>query len=107
MTTKWLAGVRPREDVEIGLVDGTFGLAEETGREIIHQHPAVDGAAIGQTSMSDFRRMAGYLPEVDDVGFVLNVGSAVIMQRCFSRPSPWRGTSTQSRRGSLAPPTST
>src|SRR5690606_34744231 len=98
------------EDVEAGLKDGSFGMAEETGREmneaitrghsqgmglgeslamaleastslanpelslllntrrlgvgftvhaalgaeIIHQHPAADGAAIGATSMTDF-----------------------------------------------------
>ena len=127
------------EDVEAGLVDGTFGVAEETGREMNEaiiagaekgmgmgealgwalsrrddlEAPersvllAAYNAAIGQTSMSDFRRMAGYLREIDDGGFVLNVGSAVIMQRCFSRPSPWPGTSTQARRGSSVPPTST
>jgi hypothetical protein len=127
------------EDVEAGLVDGTFGMAEETGREIneavtagadrglglgeslglalsrrsdlaaperslllaahrqgvpfgvhaavgceiIHQHPSADGAAIGATSMRDFRRMAGWLPALDDGGVVLNVGSAVIMPEVF------------------------
>src|SRR4029078_8650916 len=29
------------------------------GAEIIHQHPAADGAAIGDTSHRDFRRLAG------------------------------------------------
>jgi hypothetical protein len=127
------------EDVEAGLVDGTFGMAEETGREmneaiargadrgmglgeslgfalsersdlaapersvllaayrlgvpfgvhaavgceIIHQHPAADGAAIGATSMRDFRRLAGWLPALDGGGVVLNVGSAVIMPEVF------------------------
>ncbi len=127
------------EDVEAGLADGSFGMAEETGREmneaitagaargmgmgealgwalsqrddlvapgrsvllaaylagvgcgihaaigaeIIHQHPAADGAAIGATSMRDFRRLAGYLPSVDDGGVVLNLGSAVVMPEVF------------------------
>lgn len=127
------------EDVEAGLADGSFGMAEETGREmnraivegaergmgmgealgwalsqrddlvapgrsvllasylagvgcgihaaigaeIIHQHPAADGAAIGETSMRDFRRMAGYLPTLDDGGMVLNLGSAVVMPEVF------------------------
>src|SRR5690606_7656045 len=109
------------EDVEAGLRDGTFGMAEETGREmndairrgherglglgeslaialeeapalanaelslllnarrlgigftvhaaigaeIIHQHPRADGAAIGATSMTDFRRLAGHLPRIE------------------------------------------
>jgi hypothetical protein len=125
------------EDVEAGLKDGTFGMAEETGREmnaairagaaaghglgealavalaaeplanpelslllaaqrygihftvhaaigaeIIHQHPAADGAAIGATSMTDFRRLAGHLPLLED-GVVLNIGSSVIMPEVF------------------------
>jgi hypothetical protein len=127
------------EDVEAGLADGTFGMAEETGRdmnsaivsaanagqgigeglgialaargtlpgadasillachrrdvpitvhpaigaEIIHQHPAVDGAAIGAGSMRDFRRLAGSLPDIHDGGAVLNLGSAVMMPEVF------------------------
>lgn len=127
------------EDVAAGLRDGTFGMAEETGRalnegfvlgqregwgmgesvgrllaatpdlahpelsvlhaahalgvtatvhaalgaEIIHQHPAANGAAIGDTSHRDFRRLAGHLPALHDGGVVLNVGSAVIMPEVF------------------------
>jgi len=127
------------EDVEAGLADGTFGMAEETGREmnaaiisgaeqgmgmgealgwalsrrddlaapgrsvllasylagvgcsihaaigaeIIHQHPAADGAAIGETSLRDFRRLAAHLPMLHEGGFVLNVGSAVVMPEVF------------------------
>ena len=127
------------EDVAAGLRDGTFGMAEETGRglneaivagrreergmgeavalalsresalahpelslllqahelgvpatvhaalgaEIIHQHPAADGAAIGDTSLRDFRRLAASLPSLHDGGVVLNVGSAVIMPEVF------------------------
>ena len=125
------------EDVEAGLADGTFGMVEETGREmnealvrgaaagrgfaealaealesaeliapeyslllaarrlgigftvhaaigaeIIHQHPVADGAAIGATSMRDFRRLAAFLPQIDD-GVALNFGSAVIMPEVF------------------------
>ncbi len=129
------------EDVEAGLADGSFGMAEETGRgmneaivlgaehgwglgeslardlearearrelahpelslllaarrlgvgytvhagigaEIIHQHPAADGGAIGATSMRDFRRLAAFLPRLEG-GVVLNLGSAVIMPEVF------------------------
>ena len=126
------------EDVEAGLGDGTFGMAEETGREmneaaragmergwglgealaraleargdlahpelsmllaarrlgvgftvhaaigaeITHQHPAADGAAIGATSHTDFRRLAAHLVGLED-GVVLNIGSAVIMPEVF------------------------
>jgi hypothetical protein len=127
------------EDVAAGLRDGTFGMAEETGRglneaivagkaaglgmgeavaealarepslahpelsvllgcrslgvpatvhaalgaEIIHQHPAADGAAIGETSLRDFRRLAASVPSLHDGGVALNVGSAVIMPEVF------------------------
>jgi hypothetical protein len=127
------------EDVAVGLKDGTFGMAEETGRgmneafvagsrqglgmgealaadlearqdlahpelsillnasrlgvpvtvhaaigaEIIHQHPAANGAATGDTSHRDFRRLAAELVGLHDGGVVLNVGSAVIMPEVF------------------------
>ena len=126
------------EDVQAGLRDGTFGMAEETGREmneafirgqrehwgmgeslaralegaelahrelsllanarelgvpltvhasigaeIIHQHPAASGAAIGDTSHRDFRRFAASLPSLHDGGVVLNLGSAVILPEVF------------------------
>ena len=126
------------EDVARGLVDGTFGMAEETGRgmnqaftagmksgwgmgealaralldlplsngdlsvllaayrleipctvhaalgaEIIHQHPATNGAAVGDTSHRDFRRLAASLPALHEGGVVLNLGSAVIMPEVF------------------------
>ena len=126
------------EDVEAGLTDGSFGMAEETGREmgdaiargaregwglgealaralegrddlahadrsmllasrrqgipftvhaalgaeIIHQHPAADGAAIGDTSHRDFRRLARTLQDLEG-GVVLNLGSSVIMPEVF------------------------
>jgi hypothetical protein len=125
------------EDVEAGLADGSFGMAEETGREmnraitrgaaegwgmgealgraleaaatahpegslllaarrigtpftvhaaigaeITHQHPATDGAAIGDTSHRDFRRLAAALEDLDG-GVVLNLGSAVMMPEVF------------------------
>jgi hypothetical protein len=127
------------EDVAAGLRDGTFGMAEETGREmntafvdgmrdsigmgetlgraldktpkltdpdlsvvlqayklglpvtvhaalgaeIIHQHPAANGAAIGDTSHRDFRRLADAVKSLHDGGIVLNLGSAVIMPEVF------------------------
>ncbi|HET7041026.1 MAG TPA: hypothetical protein VFI13_03365 [Gemmatimonadales bacterium] len=127
------------EDVEAGLGDGTFGMAEETGREmngailaahragqgmgeglgralaarellpgrdasillkahaagvpltvhvaigadIIHQHPAADGEALGATTFRDFKRLAGSLPILDQGGAVLNLGSAVVLPEVF------------------------
>ncbi len=127
------------EDVAVGLKDGSFGMAEETGRglneafvtgqshgwgmgesvaralealpslahpehsillaahrqwipvtvhaalgaEIIHQHPAANGAAIGDTSHRDFRRLAASCESLHQGGVVLNLGSAVIMPEVF------------------------
>lgn len=126
------------EDVAAGLKDGTFGMADETGREmneafiegsessqgmgeclaarleasklahpelsvllnalrngipvtvhaaigaeVIHQHPSASGAAIGDTSHRDFRRLAHALVGLDGGGVVLNLGSAVIMPEVF------------------------
>lgn len=127
------------EDVAAGLKDGTFGMADETGRglneafiagykhgwgmgeavavalaekpalahpelsvvlaahtygipvtvhaalgaEIIHQHPVTDGAAIGDTSHRDFRRLAASCEDLHQGGVVLNLGSAVIMPEVF------------------------
>ncbi|MBW7932286.1 MAG: hypothetical protein H3C62_01480 [Gemmatimonadaceae bacterium] len=127
------------EDVAAGLRDGTFGMAEETGRglneafvrgmqegwgmgesvarvldaepalahpelsvilqaqhhgvgvtvhaalgaEIIHQHPATNGAAIGDTSHRDFRRLAAHIEQLHAGGVALNCGSAVIMPEVF------------------------
>lgn len=127
------------EDVEAGLADGSFGMADETGRgmngafvrgmgegwgmgeslardldarddlaypelslllqsyrlgvpytlhpalgaEIIHQHPAANGAAIGDTGHRDFRRLAASLAGLDEGGVVINVGSAVVMPEVF------------------------
>ena len=126
------------EDVATGLKDGTFGMADETGREmneafvagmqaelgmgaslqarlaqselaepdlsvllgaakhdvpvtvhaalgaeIIHQHPAANGAAIGDTSHRDFRILASSIEGLHDGGVVLNLGSAVIMPEVF------------------------
>jgi len=127
------------EDVAAGLGDGTFGMAEETGREmnaaiaagrgegmglgealahwlhrrgavpgrdacvllaawhrgipvtvhvalgadIIHQHPDADGAATGELTFRDFRRLAAALPALDHGGVVLNLGSAVVLPEVF------------------------
>ena len=123
------------EDVQKGLNEGMFGMAEETGRlmntaliqgssaglgtgqslanatsnfpnrhlsllataadlqipltvhiavgtDIIHQHPACSGAALGETSYRDFQTFAAVCAQLEG-GVVLNVGSAVIMPEVF------------------------
>ena len=52
------------------------------GTDIIHQHAVADGAAIGQTSLADFRRLVGVVAELRG-GVVGNFGSAVILPEVF------------------------
>ncbi len=123
------------EDVQKGLNEGMFGMAEETGRlmnqalvsgmsqglgagralgnatkgfpnthlsllstcerleipmtvhiavgtDIIHQHPACNGAALGEGSYRDFQTFASVCAQLEG-GVVLNVGSAVILPEVF------------------------
>jgi deoxyhypusine synthase len=130
---------RTSEDVGAGLVDGSFGMAEETGAilnefaqiaqregagyglivgreilkrrfkfasssifataydkgvpatihvalgaDIIHMHPAADGAAIGAATMADFHRFTATVAALTR-GVVINLGSAVLMPEVFMK----------------------
>lgn len=123
------------EDVSATLADGSFGMAEQTGRflndavrssrerglgravgeaieratlphsglsilaagirygvpvtvhvtlgaDIIHMHPSADGAAIGEASLGDFRRLAAIAQRLGG-GVFLNLGSAVVIPEVF------------------------
>ncbi len=52
------------------------------GTDIIHMHPDADGAAIGATSMKDFRGFCELVAKLDQ-GVYFNVGSAVILPEVF------------------------
>jgi len=52
------------------------------GTDIIHMHPAVDGAALGEGSLRDFRTFAAVVAGLDG-GVYINLGSAVIMPEVF------------------------
>jgi hypothetical protein len=52
------------------------------GTDTIHYDPACDGAALGDTSLRDFRILAGTLAQAEGA-VVLNVGSAVLMPEVF------------------------
>ncbi|HUN59837.1 MAG TPA: hypothetical protein VMU41_17145 [Candidatus Binataceae bacterium] len=128
---------RTSEDVAAQLLDGSFGMAEETGAflnqaaidaardgiglgaavgraisdgnlkfrdasifaaacdagipatvhvtlgaDIIHMHPSADGAALGQSTFTDFHRLATVVSGLSR-GVVLNLGSAVVMPEVF------------------------
>ena len=52
------------------------------GTDTIHYDPGCDGAALGETTLRDFRVFAGTLAEARGA-VVLNVGSAVLMPEVF------------------------
>jgi hypothetical protein len=60
-----------------------FTVHSALGTEIIHQHPSVDGAAVGDTSWTDFQIFAKNVSTLEKNSTVLNVGSAVIMPEVF------------------------
>ncbi len=53
------------------------------GTDIIHQQASADGAAIGQTSLADFRTLVGVVSTLGHGGVVGNFGSAVILPEVF------------------------
>jgi hypothetical protein len=52
------------------------------GTDTIHHHPRCDGAALGETSLRDFRIFAATLAQAQGA-VVLNFGSAVVMPEVF------------------------
>ncbi|MEX5215549.1 MAG: hypothetical protein NW703_15465 [Nitrospiraceae bacterium] len=52
------------------------------GTDIIHMHPAADGAAIGAASLVDFRKLAAVVAGMEG-GVYINLGSAVILPEVF------------------------
>ncbi|MFO7660342.1 MAG: hypothetical protein R6V77_05465 [Candidatus Cloacimonadaceae bacterium] len=53
------------------------------GTDIIHQHASADGAAIGETSLRDFRIFCHNLIALNEGGVFLNFGSSVIIPEVF------------------------
>jgi hypothetical protein len=53
------------------------------GTDIAHFHPSVNGAALGETSHTDFRLLAELVRRMNGGGVYLNVGSAVILPEVF------------------------
>jgi hypothetical protein len=52
------------------------------GTDIIHMHPTASGAAIGETSLRDFRRFVANIARLRG-GVYLNCGSAVVLPEVF------------------------
>jgi deoxyhypusine synthase len=52
------------------------------GTDIIHMHPSANGAALGQTSLADFRLLGGVIARMNH-GVFINLGSAVVIPETF------------------------
>jgi hypothetical protein len=52
------------------------------GTDIVHQHEGADGKAIGQGTLTDFRRFASMIARLRG-GAVINIGSAVMLPEVF------------------------
>jgi hypothetical protein len=52
------------------------------GTDIVHMTPRLDGAALGQTTLADFRTLCGLVAQLKG-GVWLNLGSAVVMPEVF------------------------
>ena len=52
------------------------------GADIVHMHPAADGAAVGQASMTDFKHVCRFVHGLDG-GVWMNIGCAVVLPEVF------------------------
>jgi hypothetical protein len=53
------------------------------GTDVVHQHPTLDGAALGKATLADFRTYCGVVADLGDGGVIINAGSAVILPEVF------------------------
>lgn len=53
------------------------------GTDIIHQHPAADGAVLGEATFKDFQLLCDVVSRMEGGGVFVNIGSAVIMPEIF------------------------
>lgn len=60
-----------------------FTIHVAIGADIAHFHPTVNGAALGQTSHTDFRLLAELVRRMNGGGVYLNIGSAVMLPEIF------------------------
>src|SRR5262249_16023410 len=52
------------------------------GTDIVHMHPQASGAALGEASLTDFRRLCTVVSGLKD-GVWMNLGSAVVLPEVF------------------------
>lgn len=76
----------PQRDLSILAAGARLGVPVTVhvgvGTDIIHMHPNVDGKALGEGSLQDFRTLTSVVASLGD-GIFLNFGSAVILPEVF------------------------
>jgi len=60
----------------------TVTVHSAVGTDIVHMHPELDPAALGEATHIDFRKLCSVVESLED-GVLLNIGSAVIMPEVF------------------------
>ncbi|MBN1425433.1 hypothetical protein JXA88_12840 [Candidatus Fermentibacteria bacterium] len=53
------------------------------GTDVVHHHAALNAAALGEATLTDFRHYCGAVADLGNGGVVINVGSAVILPEVF------------------------
>ena len=65
-------------------LDCTATVHVAIGTDTVHMHPEADGAAIGEATLLDFRKLCSVVADMAD-GVWLNLGSAVILPEVFMK----------------------
>lgn len=86
-------GGAPHADVSLFAAAARAGIPATVhvaiGTDTVHMHPALDGAALGAATLSDFHRLCAVVAQLgaeksaDAGGVWLNVGSAVVLPEVF------------------------
>ena len=84
---KYLEDIRcPHGDISVVLAAHRAGIPctihVAIGTDIVHMHPHVSGAAVGEASLIDFRKLCAVVATMQH-GMWLNLGSAVVMPEVF------------------------
>ncbi|MBN2417297.1 hypothetical protein JXO52_15785 [bacterium] len=87
MGKRLLDGCPGSEDTSILAACSSLGVPATVhvalGTDIVHQHPSADGAAIGDTSLRDFRIWTRLVAGLHEGGVLLLFGSSVILPEVF------------------------
>jgi len=77
----------PHEDLSLFAAAVRLGLPATVhvaiGTDIVHMHPACDGAAVGEATLRDFHLLTSVVATMGGGGVYLNLGSAVLLPEVF------------------------